>query len=326
MVAARLLVGAITAAVAPAYAQNMTLGDVKVANGRLVVTGTSARPNSTIKLDGQFTAKSNAAKGFSFNLLYHPNDCIVELTEGSAAPVHAIVADCGTRGVNPRGAWSATARYLVDDIVVWSGSSWRARQDHRNRSPAANPSFWEQFAAKGAQGAAGPAGAAGPPGPNGAAGPQGPEGPAGPQGSPGPQGPAGDSGIVATYSLSGYIDVVSLEPRQTDFSFIGPVATFLIPAQKHLTASAGASMRASAGTGSFVASICARVSGTTAVYPLDYNFQYVEVTTLKTPVTMSMTFFTPSSGTYDIGFCVRNTGAGAVMATDSVHGWVTLTN
>src|SRR5690349_4148212 len=220
-----LAAAAMFAAGVPAYAQDIVVSDAKIASGKLVVTGTSSKPNSTMTLEGQFTATSNAAKTFNFNVLYHPDDCFVELTEaGSSKPVRAVVANCGTRGVNPRGAWNATTKYLADDIVTSLGSSWRAKKDNLNRSPTSYPAFWEQFAAKGDQGAAGPSGAAGSPGATGATGPQGATGPAGSQGPAGPagaQGPQGPTGIVATYSLTGGAGTTNIAANSGGWLFVG---------------------------------------------------------------------------------------------------------
>jgi hypothetical protein len=72
------------------------------------------------------------------------------------------------------------ASYRTNDLVTALGSSWRAKRNSLNKSPAASTADWEQFAA---------AGVAGPPGP------QGPAGPAGPSGASGGVAPAADTPI-----------------------------------------------------------------------------------------------------------------------------------
>jgi hypothetical protein len=159
---------------AQASAGDIAVTDAKIAGGMLVVTGTTAKAHTKLTLDGQFNATSNAAKTFSFNLVYLPAGCIVELTDAASAgtPTQAVIADCGPHGVNPMGAWSAATNYATDDLVTSLGSSWRAMKDNVNKSPSANPASWEKFAAKGDTGATGQAGASGPQGPAGAAGPR----------------------------------------------------------------------------------------------------------------------------------------------------------
>src|SRR5687768_11012493 len=190
---AQLLAVTLIATGAPAYAQNITINDAKIAGGKLVVTGGTVNAQTRVTLDGQFNVTSNAAKAFAFNLVYLPPDCIVELTDvaSAAKPTFAVVANCAPRGINPMGAWSAATKYRTGDLVTSLGSTWRAKKDNQHRSPSGYPAVWEEFAAKGDTGAAGSPGATGPRGPRGAAGLQGDTGPVGPQGPQGPQGPAG---------------------------------------------------------------------------------------------------------------------------------------
>jgi hypothetical protein len=328
-VTARLLATAILAAASPAYAETITLNDAKIANGKLVVSGTSSKPNSAVTLDGQFTATSNAAKSFAFNVLYHPDTCVVELKEGSTAPLRAVVANCGTRGVNPRGAWDATTKYVGDDIVTSLGSSWRAKKENLNRPPSRHPTLWEQFVAKGDQGTAGPTGARGPQGATGAAGPQGPAGPTGSQGasgSAGPQGPQGPSGIVATYNLTDLIRNGPIAANANGYVFVGATATMDVTATDRLTASATATLATTAflGTAEFAHSICYQpvAGGTIQQFAPRSN---ASVGGLRTPFNSSVTSqMTP--GSYKIGYCIYNYGSTAIDRVDVVTGWVMVTH
>jgi hypothetical protein len=183
---------------APAWAAGLTISDAKVEGGLLVVTGKSPVINQKVKLDGLFTETSNASRVFTFGISdYLPPDCIVQLTAGSKTAT-AVVANCGPKGVSPRGAWNNTDNYIPDDLVTDQGSSWRAKVANVAKRPSTHPGNWELFAAKGDRGPKGGKGATGAAGPEGPAGPQGPQGltgAQGPQGIPGPQGPKGDPGV-----------------------------------------------------------------------------------------------------------------------------------
>jgi hypothetical protein len=99
------------------------------------------------------------------------------------------------RGLTWRSAWTATATYRVNDVVMRAGSAFVAIKANKNVSPP-NATYWSLVAARGATGPQGPAGSAGPQGPLGPQGPQGPLGPQGPAGPQGIQGPAGPGAIA----------------------------------------------------------------------------------------------------------------------------------
>lgn len=201
----------VIALVAPAtaVAADITLLTARIQAGRLVIIGTTTAPGTRVRLEGQtspaFNVTSNEDRGFTFHLVYYPSDCIVALQKVNpnntlGTPINAVVADCGARGLFPRGAWLASQSYLTDDLVTAGGSSWRAKRNNVNKNPKSNPADWEKFASVGATGAAGPPGVRGPhgeigpTGPTGQTGDEGPPGPQGPQGLPGPQGPEGPEG------------------------------------------------------------------------------------------------------------------------------------
>jgi hypothetical protein len=183
--------------VLPAAAVDVTITDAKIAGGKLVVTGTTATANMNLTLDGNFTAKSTAAKVFSFSLVYLPTDCIVAVGKtGAAATTQAVVADCAARGINPLGAWSSATAYVTNDVVTQLGSAWRAKRNNKNKSPSTSTADWERFVSKGDSGVPGIQGVQGIQGiqgPQGLQGLQGPGGPQGPQGLQGLQGPQGQS-------------------------------------------------------------------------------------------------------------------------------------
>ena len=167
-----------------------------------------------VRLDGQtapaFNKVSNASGAFSFNVVYHPGDCIVALQRvnlnGSlGVTTTAVVANCGP-GTRPRGNWATSTQYEIDDLATFNGTTYQAVTRSLNRQPNLNTADWRVFAARGVAGPigpAGPTGAVGPAGSSGATGARGPIGATGArglrgiQGLPGPVGPEGPSGALA---------------------------------------------------------------------------------------------------------------------------------
>ena len=159
---------------------NIVVTDAKIDKGILKVTGTSST-GTQVQLDDLAPVPISATgRKWNYSVVYHPEDCIVDLKViGAAAPdVQAVIALCGPRGVIPRGAWSATTFYIEDDLVTSGGSSWRALHllpgnTNNGHTPGIDPNwslYWEKFAAKGGTGdteVQGVAGAAGPAGPGG---------------------------------------------------------------------------------------------------------------------------------------------------------------
>ena len=316
----------------PADAAGITVTKSEILNGRLYVSGTTLAAGQQVKLDNRFAATSNASKVFTFYIAnYLPSDCIVDLVSGNATGV-AVVAYCGARGLSPRGAWVSNVSYLTDDIVTFQGSSWRAKRNNLNKSPATNPTDWERFVAKGdpgqagpagpagAAGAAGSAGATGPAGATGAAGPAGPQGPVGPTG---PQGPQGPSGIFATYSLSGSI-TGPIAANSNGYVFAGPTATIDLMSTDRLIVSATATLATTAflGTAEFAHSICYQSGGGTIQQLAPRS--NASVGGLRTPFNSSVTSLI-AAGQFRIGYCVYNYGSTAIESVGVVTGWVIVT-
>ena len=89
----------------PALA-GITITSASVTAGKLVVRGTSSTGTS-VKLDGVYsTPISSTTRAFKFSLNYLPPDCIVDLSlVGATGKAQAVIAFCGPKGINPRGAW-----------------------------------------------------------------------------------------------------------------------------------------------------------------------------------------------------------------------------
>jgi len=188
-----------------AAAAEVKITDARISGGNLVVTGTTSAPNTAVMLDDRFTATSDSAKAFTFNLIYLPPDCIVAVGKvgSTAAPRQAVVADCGPRGLNPLGTWDAATTYMANDVVTSLGSAWVATRRNTNRPPSSSPSFWEKYVAKGDTGPAGAPGEKGPKGVKGDTGATGPQGAKGDTGAAGAAGPPGTNGTNGTNGATG---------------------------------------------------------------------------------------------------------------------------
>lgn len=188
----------------------ITVTNATITGGKLQVSG-NATVGTSIKLDDKYQVSISTQK-FSFSISnYHPDDCVVTLKTNSFPTdpaVDAVVANCGIRGLTPRGAWLATNAYKTDDTVSYGGAYWRAKKAIAASAAGSKPGldkgvYWEKVAAKGARGLTGPKGAQGDQGP---AGPQGPKGDAGTDGAKGAQGdtgPAGPKGAAGADGVSG---------------------------------------------------------------------------------------------------------------------------
>jgi hypothetical protein len=191
---------------APAAAADIMITGAEISGGDLVVTGTTRMARTHVTLDGKFEAISNAARTFTFTVVYLPADCIVEVAKSrsSAAPVQAVVSNCGPRGVTPRGAWDSATTYATDDLVTLHGSTWRAQRTNLGKTPSSNAQDWEKFVSKGDTGVAGPIG------PRGVQGHRGPRGATGADGATGATGGTGAQGPPGT--VVSYADFYALMP------------------------------------------------------------------------------------------------------------------
>ncbi len=316
----------------------------KIEQGRLKVWGTSYK-GSSVKLDGIYTAQISGDT-FSFNIVYLPSDCIIDLTLiGATGTAKAVVANCGPRGVNPKGAWSNSTTYVENDLVTAEGSSWRAKHNdtaNLNRQPSSNPTFWEKFAAKGkdgvdgedgadgAMGPQGPAGPAGPQGPAGDAGPQGeigemgPQGPAGATGPQGDTGPMGPTGFFSLHPFAGYIGGGPLN-NHTEFVFVGPTATVSLADGQKMTGVAAVPLAVGFSSPTIVVDIglCYKLSS--AAHPSNFVGDYYLSTTVDQywrSLAANGSVSGLAAGDYTVGACIRNTNSVAITESDFVNGWV----
>lgn len=128
-----LAVGMLAASAGLASAAPPIVTDAHVSAGLLTVVGT-ATPGASITLDGRFIRTVPPSGNFAYNLsTYLPSDCIVAIAEGVDLTT-AVVANCGPRGVTPRGNWVATTTYTTDDLVYHGGSTFRAAKNEHWRA------------------------------------------------------------------------------------------------------------------------------------------------------------------------------------------------
>lgn len=308
----------------------VTIKIARIAAGKLQVSGT-ATGGTQIKLDNTYTAKIGAGGAFSFNLTYLPPSCIASLTVvGTSAKVPAVVADCGPKGINPKGIWSTSASYVPNDVVFYLGSSYRALIANAGKIPstATAPATWQMFAQAGAAGPAGATGAAGPTGAQGAAGPTGPagaQGPAGPAGAAGAKGATGPTGATGPQGSPGAHNTLILPSSQSiAFSstakMISSFASITVAAgQKLMMTDISYSARLINTTNSAIVSTfgaCyAPAAGGTPTFLSQNKFMVqwsvpAQTTNFGESGTWSLAAATiGAAGTYTVGFCIQGNAA-----------------
>lgn len=191
--------------------------------------------------------------------------------------------------------------------------------------------------ATGLQGIAGPAGPQGATGPQGIAGPAGPEGPVGQQGATGPQGPAGPAGVVATSTFSGSIGTINA--NATQFVFAGPTVNVTTTGTQSIAGAVQAPLGilpnfspfcSGASTSSscfayFGYDLCYRTAGSSAA-PTNFtgsahSIGEVGAVTGRGSFTAAGSVI-PGAGTWQVGYCILNSGMYPLNNNDIVNGWV----
>ena len=169
-------------------------------------------------------------------------------------------------------------------------------------------------------------------GPQGAEGPQGPAGPqgiAGPQGAEGPQGPQGiqgTSGVVGTQTISGVVAAVT--GNSTTWVFAGPTQSVTTTATERITGAIQAPLGTTlTGTASFNYDLCFRAATTTNALTSfgGANSSAGEVTSTAVIPFPAMASVVPGVGTWEVGFCVMNSGAVDLDRNGVANGWIIVT-
>lgn len=191
--------------------------------------------------------------------------------------------------------------------------------DKGEAGPAGPPGEPGATGPQGEQGEQGPAGEPGEQGLAGPPGPQGESGPEGPQGPTGPAGPQGASGVVAVKAFNGSVSSI---PGFSDYTWAGPTATVTLTADSRATGAATAIL-GHTGVNEVVirAGLC--YQNPSNVSNLLFNFaggSWIDTRLAPGgghPVSATATAVLPS-GTWKVGFCVRNDSS---QALDD-NGWV----
>jgi hypothetical protein len=256
-------------------------------------------------------------------------------------------------GIVWRGEWSDTTAYAMNDAVSYQGSSYISLMDNTGLNPEAYPETWSILARKGdmgptgsqgetgPQGIAGPAGPQGPSGPQGETGPQGIAGPVGPQGPEGPAGAAGPAGVVASSTFSGSIGTISA--YATQFVFAGPTVNVTTTDTQSIIGAVQAPLGvlpnfspyctgANTSPSCFIYfgyDLCYRTAGSSSSLNnftgSAYSIGEVGVVTGRGSFTAAASV-TPGAGTWQVGYCVKNSGMYSLNNNDLINGWIVVTD
>ena len=159
-------------------------------------------------------------------------------------------------------------------------------------------------------------------------GPQGPAGPQGPEGPQGPSGPAGTDGIVAISTIDGSIG--SITASSAAWVFAGPTVNMLTTESQRLTGAAQAPLGTSAeGSASFGYDLCYRAAETSDILTNftgdSYSIGEVSISSGRLSFTAAASVI-PGAGTWEVGYCIMNSGTSDLNNNDNVNGWVEVTN
>jgi len=157
-------------------------------------------------------------------------------------------------------------------------------------------------------------------------GPAGPAGPAGPIGPAGPEGPAGSAGVVATSTFSGSIGIVDVG---AEWVFAGATVNVTTTATQRITGAAQAPLGTSltSANASFSYDLCYGSGSTLANFSGSSSSQASVSSTAGRVSFTAAASVTPGAGTWQVGYCILNFGAGTVALdnNDIVNGWVVVT-
>jgi hypothetical protein len=159
-------------------------------------------------------------------------------------------------------------------------------------------------------------------------GPAGPEGPTGPQGPVGPEGPQGPDGVVLTGTIDGGIGAISANSEV--WVFAGPTVTISTTDMQRITGSAQAPLGTSdGGSVSFGYDLCYRAAETSDVLTnftgSVYSIGEVSASSGRLSFAVAASVI-PGAGTWEVGYCILNSGASDLNNNSNVNGWIVVTN
>jgi Collagen triple helix repeat (20 copies) len=176
--------------------------------------------------------------------------------------------------------------------------------------------------ARGATGSSGTTGARGPTGTEGPTGSRGATGPTGPKGATGHGGPTGPTGVVGTGALNG--GIAPTIANSNIYVFVGPTLSVTTTTGQRLVGSAVALLGSTGGTNIWYG-LCYKPSTISTLQ------NWAGIDYLETPVAARQPFavsasVAPGTGTFTVGFCVKNNGASNLDDNNWVNGWVEVVN
>ena len=141
-------------------------------------------------------------------------------------------------------------------------------------------------------------------------------------------GPQGPTGVFATSTFSGSVGTISA--NATEFVFAGATVNVTTTATQRITGAVQAPLGTStSGTASFGYDLCYRSAGTTNSLT---NFASSNNSIGEVSDTAGRLSFTAAgsvisgAGTWEVGYCVLNSGTIDLNNNDLVNGWVMVTN
>lgn len=138
----------------------------------------------------------------------------------------------------------------------------------------------------------------------------------------------GPSGVVATSVLSGAVEAIA--GGATAWVFAGPTASVMTTESQRITGVAEAPLGTTAtdSAASFLYDLCYRAGGSSDV-PVSFagansSVGQVSAATGRLPFPAAGSIV-PGAGTWEVGFCVLNSGSAALDMNDFLNGWVMVT-
>ena len=145
-------------------------------------------------------------------------------------------------------------------------------------------------------------------------------------GPQGPQGEQGPSGVVTTGTISGAVGAVA--GNSTAWAFAGPTVNATTTATERITGAVQAPLSTTlSGTASFNYDLCYRAAGTSDALT---NFGGANssagavINTLAVPFP-AIASVVPGSGTWEVGYCLLNSGPVDLDNNGFANGWIIVT-
>jgi hypothetical protein len=135
--------------------------------------------------------------------------------------------------------------------------------------------------------------------------------------------------VVTTVSLAGAVGLIPA--FASSWAFVGPIAAVTIGGGQRLTGSAAAALGASTVNGAIVfdISICWQLQPAGTITPFflsDYITAVIATPNERGTYAVAATLSGLGAGTYNVGYCVRNSSSQQLDGNDWVNGWVMVTN